>query len=67
LRKSHSSGDSSAMVLCERYRFLVSFRKPALYSLAITGAAVSIIPLVALVLFLQRFWKLDLISGGIKG
>lgn len=40
---------------------------PALYSLAITGAAVSIIPLVALVLFLQRFWKLDLISGGIKG
>ncbi|ROS21559.1 multiple sugar transport system permease protein [Rathayibacter sp. PhB127] len=40
---------------------------PALYSLAITGAAVSIIPLVALVLFLQRYWKLDLISGGIKG
>ncbi|HEY0259761.1 MAG TPA: carbohydrate ABC transporter permease [Lacisediminihabitans sp.] len=40
---------------------------PALYSLAITGAAVSIIPLVALVLFLQRFWRLDLISGGIKG
>jgi multiple sugar transport system permease protein len=40
---------------------------PALYSLAITGAAVSIIPLVALVLFLQRYWKLDLISGGLKG
>ncbi|MBO0984534.1 carbohydrate ABC transporter permease [Rathayibacter sp. SD072] len=40
---------------------------PALYSLAITGAAVSIVPLVALVLFLQRYWRLDLISGGIKG
>lgn len=40
---------------------------PALYSVAITGAAVSIIPLVALVLFMQRYWKLDLISGGLKG
>ena len=40
---------------------------PALYSLAITGAAVSIVPLVLLVLFLQRFWRLDLISGGLKG
>ncbi|PJJ72935.1 multiple sugar transport system permease protein [Diaminobutyricimonas aerilata] len=40
---------------------------PALYSVAITGAAVSIIPLLALVLFLQRYWRLDLVSGGIKG
>lgn len=40
---------------------------PALYSLAITGAAVSIIPLVLLMLFLQRFWRLDLLSGGLKG
>jgi multiple sugar transport system permease protein len=40
---------------------------PALYSLAITGAAVSIIPLVLLMLFLQRFWRMDLISGGLKG
>jgi multiple sugar transport system permease protein len=40
---------------------------PALYSLAITGAAVSIIPLIALMLVLQRFWKLDLLSGGLKG
>ena len=40
---------------------------PALYSVAITGAAVSIIPLIALVLFLQRYWRLDLVSGGIKG
>lgn len=40
---------------------------PALYSVAITGAAVSIIPLIALVLFLQRYWRLDLLSGGMKG
>lgn len=40
---------------------------PALYSLAIIGAALSIIPLVALLLLLQRFWRLDLISGGLKG
>ncbi len=39
----------------------------SLYSLAITGAMLSIIPLVALMLFLQRFWQLDLISGGLKG
>jgi multiple sugar transport system permease protein len=40
--------------------------EPALYSLAIIGAALSIIPLVALLLALQRFWRLDLISGGLK-
>ena len=40
---------------------------PALYSVAITGAAISIIPLVALVLSLQKYWRLDLVSGGIKG
>ena len=40
---------------------------PALYSVAITGAAVSIIPLILLMLFLQRFWRLDLLSGGLKG
>ena len=39
----------------------------SLYSLAITGAMLSIIPLVALMLFLQRFWQLDLISGSLKG
>jgi len=39
---------------------------PALYSLAIIGSAVAILPLIALVLSLQRFWRLDLISGGVK-
>jgi len=41
--------------------------EPALYSLAIIGSAISIIPLVLLLLFLQRFWRMDLISGGLKG
>lgn len=41
--------------------------QPALYTLAIAGAAVSIIPLVALVMVLQRYWRLDLVSGGVKG
>jgi multiple sugar transport system permease protein len=41
--------------------------EPALYSLAIIGAALSIVPLIALLLALQRFWRLDLISGGLKG
>jgi len=40
---------------------------PALYSVAISGAAVSVIPLILLMLFLQRFWRLDLLSGGLKG
>ncbi len=41
--------------------------QPVLYGVAITGAAVSIIPLVLMVMFLQRYWRLDLISGGLKG
>ncbi|MFR0357493.1 carbohydrate ABC transporter permease [Streptomyces sediminimaris] len=40
---------------------------PSLYTLAIVGAALAIVPLIALVLFLQRFWRLDLIAGGVKG
>lgn len=40
---------------------------PALYTLAITGALLAILPLVALMLFLQRYWRLDLISGSLKG
>jgi multiple sugar transport system permease protein len=37
-----------------------------LYTLAIVGAAVAVVPLLALVLVLQRFWRLDLLSGGLK-
>jgi multiple sugar transport system permease protein len=40
---------------------------PALFTLAITGALLAIVPLVALMLWLQRYWRLDLISGGVKG
>ncbi|MFI6760817.1 carbohydrate ABC transporter permease [Micromonospora sp. NPDC050417] len=41
--------------------------QPALYSLVITGVLLSILPLIALFLFLQRYWRLDLVSGGVKG
>ncbi|PUB22872.1 carbohydrate ABC transporter membrane protein 2 (CUT1 family) [Promicromonospora sp. AC04] len=40
---------------------------PSLYTLAIIGSAVAIVPLVAMMLVLQRYWRLDLISGGLKG
>ena len=33
---------------------------PALYTLVITGALLSIIPLIALFLTLQRYWRVDL-------
>ncbi|HUR05556.1 MAG TPA: carbohydrate ABC transporter permease [Nonomuraea sp.] len=41
--------------------------QPALYSLVISGSLLSIIPIVALFLFLQRFWRLDLVAGSVKG
>jgi multiple sugar transport system permease protein len=41
--------------------------QPALYSLTVMGALLSIIPLIALFLFLQKYWRLDLVSGGVKG
>jgi multiple sugar transport system permease protein len=41
--------------------------QPALYSLVIMGVFLSIIPLIALFLVLQRFWQSDLLSGAVKG
>jgi multiple sugar transport system permease protein len=38
-----------------------------LYPLVITGSAVSVIPLILMVLLLQRFWRADLLAGGLKG
>jgi multiple sugar transport system permease protein len=38
----------------------------ALYSLVITGCVVSILVLIVLFLFLQRYWRLDLVSGAVK-
>jgi multiple sugar transport system permease protein len=33
----------------------------------ITGSLLSILPLVALFLSLQRYWRIDLLSGAVKG
>jgi len=41
--------------------------QPALYTLVITGSMLSILPLIALFLLLQKYWRLDLLSGGLKG
>ncbi|MNW51214.1 MULTISPECIES: carbohydrate ABC transporter permease [Oerskovia] len=40
--------------------------QPALYTLVITGALLSIVPLVALFLLLQRYWQVDLAAGAVK-
>lgn len=39
---------------------------PALYTLVITGALLSIMPLVVLFFALQRFWRVDLAAGAVK-
>lgn len=39
---------------------------PALYTLVITGALLSVVPLIALFLGLQRYWRMDLLSGAVK-
>ena len=39
---------------------------PALYTVVITGSLLSILPLVALFLLLQRFWRVDLSAGSVK-
>jgi multiple sugar transport system permease protein len=49
------------------YTLLVSgANQPSLYTLVITGSALSIIPLVALFLTMQRYWRTDLSSGAVK-
>jgi multiple sugar transport system permease protein len=40
--------------------------QPVLYTLVVTGSLLSIIPLIALFLLLQRYWRLDVLSGGLK-
>jgi multiple sugar transport system permease protein len=39
---------------------------PALYTLVISGALISIVPLAILFLTLQRFWRVDLSAGAVK-
>jgi multiple sugar transport system permease protein len=41
--------------------------QPALYTLVVAGAMLSIVPLILLFLLLQRFWRMDLVSGSVKG
>lgn len=40
--------------------------QPALYTSVITGALLSILPLIALFLSLQRYWQVDLGAGAVK-
>jgi multiple sugar transport system permease protein len=40
---------------------------PALYTLVLTGSLLSIVPLIALFLSLQRYWRVDLLTGAVKG
>jgi multiple sugar transport system permease protein len=39
---------------------------PALYTLVVTGALLSVIPLIIMFLLLQRFWRVDLAAGAVK-
>ncbi|MFC7624474.1 carbohydrate ABC transporter permease [Microlunatus sp. GCM10028923] len=38
-----------------------------IYTMVIIGAFLAVIPLIALFLLLQRFWRLDLATGALKG
>ncbi|HET9172175.1 MAG TPA: carbohydrate ABC transporter permease [Actinospica sp.] len=40
--------------------------QPALYSLVLIGALLSILPLIVLFFLLQRFWRVDLGAGSVK-
>ncbi len=40
--------------------------QPSMYTLVITGALLSIVPLIALFLVLQRYWRVDLAAGAVK-
>ena len=41
-------------------------QQPAMYTSVVTGALLSILPLVALFLCLQRYWQVDLAAGAVK-
>ncbi|WP_306205095.1 carbohydrate ABC transporter permease, partial [Actinoplanes sp. RD1] len=41
-------------------------QQPAMYTAVVTGALLSVVPLVALFLALQRFWQVDLAAGAVK-
>ncbi|WP_042392091.1 carbohydrate ABC transporter permease [Streptacidiphilus carbonis] len=39
---------------------------PSAYTLVVTGSLISVLPLIVLFLSLQRYWRLDLLSGAVK-
>lgn len=45
---------------------LITGGQAAQYSIVVIGVLVSIVPLAVLFLALQRYWKIDLLSGGVK-
>lgn len=45
---------------------IVTGGQAAQYSIVVIGVLVSIVPLAVLFLSLQRYWKIDLLSGGVK-
>ncbi|MEV6288730.1 carbohydrate ABC transporter permease [Kribbella sp. NPDC051770] len=45
---------------------IITGGQAAQYSIVIAGVLVSIVPLAILFLSLQRYWKIDLLSGGVK-
>ncbi len=45
---------------------IITGGQAAQYSIVIIGVLVSIVPLAVLFLALQRYWRVDLISGGVK-
>jgi multiple sugar transport system permease protein len=38
-----------------------------IYNLVITGSLITIVPIVVIFLFLQRFWQSGLSAGSVKG
>jgi multiple sugar transport system permease protein len=45
---------------------IITGGQSAQYSIVIAGVLLSIVPLAVLFLSLQRYWKIDLLSGGVK-
>jgi multiple sugar transport system permease protein len=45
---------------------IITGGQSAQYSIVVAGVLLSIVPLAVLFLSLQRYWKIDLISGGVK-
>jgi multiple sugar transport system permease protein len=45
---------------------IITGGQAAQYSIVIIGVLVSIVPLAVLFLSLQRYWRVDLLSGGVK-